>query len=268
LLRRERGSNARTLAPVHPNAGLRQAYQRKLLALVEAMSRSYVWWICACYRQNEPVLAQDSPASELDKTIKGLGRYWSKRFNAIAPELAEWFAQDVDKRSSAALRSTLRKGGISVRFKVTKAMRDVLDASVAESVGLIRSIPQQYHTEVEGLVMRSVKAGRKLDVLTRELQQRYGVTRRRAALIARDQNNKTTAALTRARYEDLGIEKAVWLHSTAGKEPRPTHVKNSGKVYAVSEGWFDPDPRVRKRIWPGELINCRCVAKPVVKGFS
>ena len=265
-MRRDKGANERVLAPVHPNAGLRQAYQRKLLVLVEAMSRSYIYWLRACYRQNEPILAQDSPASELEKTIKGLGRYWLKRFNAAAPELAEWFAQDVDKRSSAALRSTLRKGGISVRFKVTKAMRDVLDASVAESVGLIRSIPQQYHTEVEGLVMRSVKAGRKLDVLTRELQQRYGVTRRRAALIARSQNNMTTAALIRARYDELGITEAVWLHSAAGKEPRPSHVRNSGKRYVVATGWFDPDEK--KYIWPGTLINCRCVAKPVVKGFS
>jgi SPP1 gp7 family putative phage head morphogenesis protein len=268
VLRRDKGSNEKVLVPVHPNAGTRQAYQRKLLALTDAMAHSYVYWLRACYRANEPVLAQDSPASELEKTLKQLGRYWLKRFSAAAPELAEWFAQDVDKRSSAALRSILRRGGISVRFRMTKAMRDVLDASVAESVGLIRSIPQQYHTEVEGLVMRSVKAGRKLDVLTRELKQRYGVTRKRAALIARDQNNKTTAAFTRVHYGELGIEKAVWLHSTAGKEPRPTHVKNSGKAYVVSEGWFDPDPRVRKRIWPGELINCRCVAKPVVKGFS
>jgi uncharacterized protein with gpF-like domain len=74
--------------------------------------------------------------------------------------------------------------------------------------------------------------------------------------------------MNRARQEELGITEAVWLHSHAGKKPRPTHLANHGKRYNVAEGWFDPDPKVRKHIWPGELINCRCVSKSVVKGFS
>jgi hypothetical protein len=57
------------------------------------------------------------------------------------------------------------------------------------------------------------------------------------------------------------------LHSGGGKEPRRTHVKNSGKKFNVAQGWFDPDKTVRKYIQPGELINCRCVSRPV-KGFS
>jgi SPP1 gp7 family putative phage head morphogenesis protein len=214
-------------------------------------------------------MAQDeSPAKDLERELRRLGIRWRKRFNAAAPKLAQWFLQSVEDRSSAALRRILKDHGITVKFTMTPAMRDIVDASVAESVGLIKSIQQQYHTEVQGLVMRSVKAGRRLDVLTRELQQRYGVTRKRAALISRDQNNKATAALTRARQVEIGIEEAVWLHSAGGKEPRPTHVANSGKRYRVDEGWYDTDPRVRRRIFPGELINCRCVSRPIVKGFS
>jgi len=69
-------------------------------------------------------------------------------------------------------------------------------------------------------------------------------------------------------FRSLGIEQAVWLHSGGGKRKRPTHVANSGKRFNVAEGWFDPDPKVRRHIHPGELINCRCVCRPVVKGFT
>ena len=46
------------------------------------------------------------------------------------------------------------------------------------------------------------------------------------------------------------------MHSHAGKTVRKTHYANDGKRYNVAEGWFDPDPKVSRRIWPGELINC------------
>jgi uncharacterized protein with gpF-like domain len=94
------------------------------------------------------------------------------------------------------------------------------------------------------------------------------VTKRRAALIARDQNNKATAVFVRVRQKQAGIKKAMWLHSHGGKEPRKTHLANDGKLYDPQKGWFDPDPKVRRRIWPGELINCRCVSRSVVEGFS
>ena len=53
-------------------------------------------------------------------------------------------------------------------------------------------------TNVEGLVMRSVQTGRDLRQLTTDLQEQFGVTRRRAAFIARHQSNKATASMTRA----------------------------------------------------------------------
>lgn len=267
--RRDRDSNEKRLKPVHPNAGIEAALRRFLFDMIEEMSRSYRYWLRAQYRQKPPRLAQDvSPAKALNVELRKLGMRWRKRWNAAAPRLADWFLQSVETRSSSVLRRILKEHGITVRFTMTPAMRDVIDASVQESVALIKSIPQQYHTEIEGLVMRSVKAGRKLDDLTRELQQRYHVTRKRAELIARDQNNKATAALTRARQMEMGVEWAIWVHSHGGKEPRKTHLANTGKRYKVSEGWYDPDPRVRRNIFPGELINCRCVSRPVVKGFT
>lgn len=256
------------LRAVRANAGLHAAYRRKLLALISEMAHSYAYWLRAQYRQTPPQMAQDeTPAKQLQRELKKLGRRWDKRFDETAPKLARWFAQSTANRSDAALRKILRDGGFSVKFQMTRAMRDVLDATINENVSLIKSIPAHFHTEVEGLVMRSVTAGRDLSFLTRELQHQYGVTRRRAEFIARDQNNKATAGLRRARELDLGITKGVWLHSGGGREPRPTHVRNSGKEFNLNLGW--PDPALKgKRIWPGTEPNCRCTWRPVVQGFS
>ena len=116
--------------------------------------------------------------------------------------------------------------------------------------------------------MRSVQTGRDLGSLSKELQERYGVTERRAALIARTQNNMATSAMQRARQTELGIEEAIWMHSHAGVTPRKTHLANDGKRYNIATGWYDPDPKVRRHIWPSQIINCRCQSKPIIRGFS
>ena len=256
------------LPPVFPNVGIEVEYRRRLLALLDEMAASYLWWLRAQYRKTPPALGQDAtPAKELEKALKELAKRWDKRFDKAAKELADYFSLAVNRRSEASLRAILKRGGWSVSFRMTPAMRDVFNATKAENVALIKSIATQYHTQVQTLVMQSVTAGRDLKTLTDELTQRYGISRRRAALIARDQNNKATAVMTRARQQGLGITEAIWLHSHGGKEPRRTHLANDGKRYNIAEGWYDPDPKVRKRIWPGTEINCRCVSKSIIKGF-
>lgn len=208
--------------------------------------------------------ADDSPARTMRDAITKLRRRWDKRFQMLADELAAWFATATSKRSDLALKTALRRGGFTVKFRMTREMNDVLQATIAENVSLIKSIPEHYLTQVEGAVMRSVSAGRDLASLTKELTEQHGVTRRRAELISRDQNNKSTAVVTRVRQRELGITKARWLHSGGGREPRPTHIRASrARVeYDIAEGWLDP--AINRRIWPGTEINCRCVAIPIL----
>jgi uncharacterized protein with gpF-like domain len=257
------------LRPVHPNAGIEAYYRRRLTALVDEMAASVAYWLTASYRANEPEIAQDGLASnELRDAIRKLVKRWQDRFNEGSDRLAEYFSQSVSKRSDAALKKILKDAGFSVEFKMTRAQRDVLNATVNENVALIKSIPAQYLTQVEGIVMRGVSTGRDLAQITKDLQEQHGVTRRRAAFIARDQSNKATASLSRARMVEIGVEEAIWVHSGGGKHPRPSHLKaGRDRVrYDVKEGWLDP--AVGKHILPGELINCRCIGRAVIKGFS
>jgi SPP1 gp7 family putative phage head morphogenesis protein len=255
------------LKGVRPSAAIEAAYRRRLLRMIDKMCRSTEYWIVAAWRADPPRMAQDAtPATLLQRVARRLARQWEEAFDKAAEDLADYFAEDVQDRSDRVLKNILRRGGWTVNFRTTATMRDVLDATTGENVALIRSIPARHFQEIEGLVMRSVTAGRDLSTLTDELQARFAITRRRAALIARDQNNKATAALTRVRQQDLGIKEAIWLHSHAGKKPRPTHVRMDGKRYDVSKGMYDPAEG--RHIHPGELINCRCVSRSVIPGFS
>ncbi len=269
--RRKRDRAEKVLKPVRPSAALTAEYQRKLDRLISEMQASVVYFLKASYRKNEPRMAMDeTPADALRRTMKELADRWIEKFDVASVKLAEWFGHAVEKRSTDQLKKILKDGGIAIDFQMTPVMRDVLDATVNQNVSLIKSIPSQYFTEMEGMVMRSVQTGRDMGQLSKDLQARFGITRRRADFIARDQNEKATSAFNRARLGEAGIDEAEWLHSHAGKTKRPTHVKAGQERtrYRVAKGWFDPDPKVRRYIQPGELPNCKCVGKPVVKGFS
>lgn len=254
------------LAPVRPNIGLQLAYQARLDALIAHMQVNVLLTLRSTWRQNPPELAQDeSPAASLRRAMGRLARDWQRRFNDFATQWSRKFARDSVGAADRSFAAHLRKVGFTVRFQMTAAANDVMQATIAEQVGLIRSIPQKYLLDVRGAVMRSVQVGRDLGALTAEIEAKYGITRRRAATIARDQNNKATASITRVRQQELGIIQAGWLHSAGGKQPRPTHVANSGKPYVIADGWLDP--AINKRIWPGTEINCRCVSKAIIPGL-
>lgn len=259
----------RVLKPALPSHAIECEYRRKIECLIDEMQSSVLYWVKAAFKANEPevtTLAQDAlPATALRKAVRKLSRRWQRSFNEASWGLAQWFGLKVHQRSTEKLHKILKDGGWTVELKLTKAQRDILHATINENVSLIKSIPQQYFTQIEGMVMRSVQTGRDLQQLTNDLQRHYKVTRRRAELIARDQNNKSNAALVRARQIELDL-KAIWVHSGAGKHPRPTHVKQNGKEYDPVRGWFDP--AVRRWIHPGSEINCRCFSRSVVPGFS
>ena len=259
------------LRGVRPNLGIAAAYRKRLLALIDEMNDSAVYWLTAAYRGNPPEMAQDElSSSALKAAIKKLVSRWYARFDTAAEELAKYFAQAVGKRSDAALKKILKDGGFAVDFKLTAAQRDVVNAIVNENVSLIKSIPREYLTQVEGAVMRSVQTGRDLGSLTDYLVKQHGVTRRRAAMIARDQNNRATGALTRVRQMELAgpDAEAIWVHAGGGKTARPTHLAAGRERvrYKVKEGWRDPEDG--QFILPGQKINCRCIGRLVVKGFS
>lgn len=255
------------LKALHPNQGIQAAYRKKLEKLIKAMHRSVLYWLRAQYRKTPPKMAMDdrAPASSLARAIKELAKRWLQNFEDGAWALADYFTGAVHRQTDAALKKILRDAGFSVQFQITPEIADIIEATVQQNVTLIKSIPEQYLKNVEGEVMRSVQAGRDLGSLAKALTKNYGVTKRRAAFIARSQNNLASGAIHRARQIELGLE-ARWRHSGAGKHPRPTHVKNNGNIYDPVKGWYDP--AVKKHIFPGELPNCRCVSISVVPGFD
>lgn len=259
-----------TLRPIRPAAPIREKYEAQLKAAVDKMHRSIAREIAAEWRRNTPETVMfgedETSASAMQKVMNRLSRSWLRRFDELSENLADYFAKAVFARCDRTLQADLRKGGFSVRFKMTKPMRDAYTAIRAENVGLIRSVAEQHLSKVETLVMQSVSRGRDLKTLTSELTKQTGISKRRAANIALHQNNMATSTMRSVRERELGITEGEWVHSGAGKHPRPAHKAFSGKRFKLSEGHDFGDGF--GKVLPGQAINCHCTWRAIVPGFD
>lgn len=202
----------------------------------------------------------------LQAALAKWGSQTIKRFDNMSAKIADDFAARNKFATETAMRAQLKKAGFTVAFKPTQKSLEAFRATVAENVSLIRSIPRKAHEQVEQKVWNAVRQGSDLHKLSGDLAKTHKVTTDRAALIARDQNAKAKATIERVRQMELGITRAYWMHSHAGKEPRPTHVAMNEKPYSLAKGMWDSDEG--EWIHPGQLINCRCTNRPIIEGFE
>lgn len=253
------------LRAIRPNKGIEMDYRKKLAALIARMQKEAQREILRAYQGEEAQIAADAvPANVLYRLVRGLRDKYQKLFNKKARSLSLWFVNSVDRYTEVALKGALRHYqsekfqqelsdlGLLHDFKRTPALTNAVQSFVHENVNLIKSIPEKYFTEVEGLVMRGIRDGKPFNWVNNEMAKRYGITTRRAVMIARDQNHKATEQLNRTRQLGLGVKRGMWQHATGVKEPRHSHEQANGKIFDLDKG-LKIDGEF---IFPGEKINC------------
>jgi len=257
------------------------------------MAASYQHWLSLRYNQALPelqdsnrlpdpesaTLAEHAADAASARSIKQrtdgffaefqkLRKYWAAHFDELADKLADQATDEWYTANANLWNGQLRRAGFDIKLQLTLSQRLLLRAAVQENVSLIRSIQSQYHTDVEGIVLRAFTAGRDLKTLQDELIKRAGSTQKRSALIARDQANKATAAMNSARQRELGLEWAVWIHSAAGKEPREKHVRAGREqwIFSTQRGIDFHDGF--GHVLPGVAINCRCQSRTIIPAIG
>lgn len=207
-----------------------------------------------------------SVASQARILTNAIKKKFDTMFAQAAPRIAETFANQSDKASSAAVHASAKQlsGGLSLPTAALKGpLTDILTATVAENVALIKSIPAKYLSGVQGAVMRSITTGNGLSELVPYLAKNKGITERRARFIAKDQTKKAFENLSSGRMSQLGLDDFEWLHTGGSNHPRKSHIAMSGNIYKLSDPPIDPDAGIP--VLPGQLPGCRCRKVPVIK---
>lgn len=199
----------------------------------------------------------DSYAAELNETIAQLSLRFANITNEVRNIVALW-STEVDEKNKKRFYSAIKQSiGVDLSGITNQnGLADVLAAKTSENVGLIKSLPEEYYKKINVAINNMTVTGKSADSIVDTLLDIGIKTENRARLIARDQTQKLNAAITQKRQENLGITQYTWS-SSQDERTRPEHIKNHGKVFS----WRSPPAKTGH---PGEDINCRCVALPII----
>lgn len=175
---------------------------------------------------------------------------------ADADDIATGIAYDVSDANMDGFKRQLKVVfGTDVVQIPQPWLRDQFKSFASENVKLIKSIPEQYLDRVGNLIQKEFRQGTDHRKIADMIQETFDVPRSRAKTIARDQVGSLNGTLTQLRNQEMGLSEYTWL--TAGDERvRPAHAARDGETFA----WDKPPPDGN----PGQPINCRCTALPVV----
>lgn len=274
-------------APLRPAAVTANAFHGEIAKLVESMISTTRSEISALFGADtfdapdlhtriaieEGALAPLAPtmdasiASQARILMNKLQARFTVMFNRAATDATRRMVERSLRNSATTLKTSLKEMAGNVTLKtdiLTSELSDVVTASIAEAVGLIKRVPEKYLGQVQGDVMRSITSGTSLEA---SLDKQGVMIRNWSKNTAMDQTRKVYNSINRDRMQAVGVKKFEWLHSGGSNQPREYHKAQwpqglNGGIFS-----FDDLPVIDKRTGergiPGQAPNCHCVMIPV-----
>ena len=179
---------------------------------------------------------------------------------AFEPREIEAAARKYAQRTSDFQRQQLGKQvqsafGVPLST-IEKPVREKVGSFVQENVSLIKTVPERYFDRLRKRIEQAFEDGERPEDVVGDIQDIGGMSDRDALRIANDQIGKLNAQLNQARQEQLGVDEYIW-RTVNDNRVRDEHSEREGQKFS----WDNPPEDGH----PGEPINCRCYAEPVLK---
>jgi len=197
----------------------------------------------------------DQVDEEIERVIGNVRIQFARRFT---PERAQDSARtlgDTVNQHNLGQNNRQLLATVGIDLGAEPAIAPHLAEFARENVRLITTIPEKLLEDVEGIISRGARRGRRASEMATEIRDRFRITENRAKLIARDQTSKLNGELTQLRQTSLGIKKYIW-RTAQDERVRDEHAEREGREFLWSQPPSDGHP--------GEPINCRCTAEPVI----
>lgn len=248
---------------VKPDFSAGVQYNVELQRMIKRLYKDVTASIMPIVKANQSQYVRDSWVDSLDASLKFLRERWSSQlFQSWANVTARKFVREAD---TSNLRRNNASLGVDIYAGSTK-MVDFTSLAITDNVNLIQSIPSQYLTDVESIVMNNIRSGGRASSIATQLQEKLNVPKNRAKMIARDQTAKVNGQLNAIRQTDAGFPYFEWDDSD-DERVRHRHSEIANKVTAYGKGiyrWdFPPLNDKGQPILPGTDYQCRCIGRPV-----
>jgi SPP1 gp7 family putative phage head morphogenesis protein len=265
----KRNKRPRAVTARFPSAA-RVAYLRgilDILAIVEATVRRDVMPLLPVILGQHKILRPDATELRVDDTGSLTEKSLSdvrKDLERRIPErqiqmLAQENALRVSEHSRGELERQIRAVAKIDLFDHPAGLAQHIDAFIADNVRLVKSVAFDQLEDLKGIILRGARLGHRHEEVAKEIQERFGISKRRAALIATDQVASLNGELAQLRQQQVGIKHYTW--STSQDE----RVRKSHRAMNDTHQRWDKPPMVDGvPAHPGQPIRCRCQAIPDV----
>lgn len=225
----------------------------KMLPLIKQYVPDYV----------QDSVAMDGWADDVQRAITTLSDRWaSNAFKYLAARMADKFVKSSMKQTD---RKYKRSFGIDV-FQNSYKMEEYIKAATYQNAQLIESIPDKYLDQVSNIVLGNMRQGLRPSAISMQLNEQFGVEKRRAKMIARDQTAKVNGEMARHRQQDAGFEYFKWQDSHDERvRHRHREIAEARTPYGIGVyRWDDlPISDSGEEIMPGSDYQCRCTSFPI-----
>lgn len=255
---------------------IERKYERSMIALVNKDLRRLTKEMLEELQKEEDQMINIRADAKLNsignvRTItpvkRVLGKFKTLFDTIIDPKRANLLAQEVSEKTSLFAVKTTENQVRGLMSIPPTQIGTHHQQFIQDNVGLIKSIPEVHFERIGKIIETQWTAGKTTKEIAGNLKDAFGVTERRAKLIAVDQVGKLNAQITQKRHEELGIKKYRWSTvkdervrgNPNGKYPKVkySHWEREGKVFKYSE----PPPDGH----PSYPIRCRCSAIPIIE---
>lgn len=269
---RAKGTKAE-LPPIEPRLSTEREYYAALRAMLTQMAKET--------RESVIPLYQAETAQKRSALTGDAEPIWFNRLAAVTAMLQRVATDTVNRilnleavrHTEAFMTNAKRALGIDLRSVVRQEdLADYLQAAAGRNASLITSLGDDTIKRIQQAVYDNSIAGNSVATLRKALADGFGISDRRAKLIARDQTGKLNADLNQIRQTQAGVEEYGFMTSV-DERVRASHDAMQGRtcrwsdptVYKATDGSWRPRSGVGGvEKHAGQDIQCRCVGRGIV----
>lgn len=251
-----------------PSKAIERQFAESIQYMVDQMQKKWKSQVFKQIPQDTVNKFADAPMGNFAKVFLGLASRVRRNLltqfdDARLEELAKKFTSKVDRRNSEEFYNRVEKAvGISRKeLESTEGLTFQINAYKLETFQWIKKMRDDTLQEWTSQTLRLMAEGKSLPEIMSQFDGMVEKRKGHAKMVARTQISTFNSLTSKARAQNLGITKAVWVTSR-DERVRSSHVARDGKEFNLSEGLYSSLDG--KTLLPGTDYNCRCTYRMVI----